>query len=54
MDSREVKLDLLRETRGDERYIITDSNNPLGALQDKQGSHHWEGMCSSGHLIFLC
>ncbi|KAF8913768.1 spermine/spermidine synthase [Gymnopilus junonius] len=41
MEAREVDLKTIRDTRGDDRYILTDSHNPLGALQKKQGNHHW-------------
>ncbi|PPQ63423.1 hypothetical protein CVT24_004933 [Panaeolus cyanescens] len=46
LNDREVNLSLIRETPGDERYIITDNNNPLGPLQEQQGAHHWEGESS--------
>ncbi|KAF8969500.1 spermidine synthase [Flammula alnicola] len=41
LDSREVNLDLIRDASGDDRHILTDQNNPLGALQERQGAHHW-------------
>jgi len=41
MEAREIDLGTIRDTRGDSRYILTDKHNPLGALQEKQGNHHW-------------
>jgi len=41
LDIREINLDTVRSTPGDDRYILTDHHNPLGALQEKQGDHHW-------------
>ncbi|KAF9481168.1 spermidine synthase [Pholiota conissans] len=41
IESREINLDLIREVGGDDQYVLTDENNPLGALQEKQGAHHW-------------
>jgi len=42
--TREINLSSIRDAPGSNRYILTDKNNPLGILQDKQGSHHWQVM----------
>jgi hypothetical protein len=41
---REIDLDFIRSTPGDDQRILTDQHNPLGALEEKQGNHHWLGM----------
>lgn len=43
LGNREVNLDWIRTVRADDRYILTDANNTLGALQSAQGTHHWSG-----------
>jgi len=42
LESREVNLDVIRTTADDEKYVLTDVNNTLGSLQNKQGAHHWK------------
>ncbi|RXW21959.1 hypothetical protein EST38_g3914 [Candolleomyces aberdarensis] len=42
LDTREVDLSIVRDHAGG--HILTDTNNPLGPLQEKQGGHHWEVM----------
>ena len=59
MESREVNLDVIRTTADDENYVLTDENNSLGSLQNKQSSHHWKRenrfFFEFLHLIvFLC
>jgi hypothetical protein len=41
LDTREVDLSVVRDHAGG--HVLTDTNNPLGPLQEKQGGHHWEG-----------
>ncbi|KAJ6538540.1 spermidine synthase [Mycena vulgaris] len=43
LPSREVPFELLTGELED-RFILTDSHNPLGKLQDAQGHHHWSLM----------
>ncbi|KAJ7228376.1 spermidine synthase [Mycena pura] len=43
LPSREVAFELLTGQL-DDRFILTDSNNPLGKLQDALGHHHWSLM----------
>ena len=47
LESREINVESLRAAPEDQRYILTDENNRLGALQHKQGTHHWKGTCPS-------
>ena len=43
LESREVNLDMIRSNTADnEKYVLTDVNNVLGSLQNKQGAHHWK------------
>ncbi|KAG5648859.1 hypothetical protein DXG03_000208 [Asterophora parasitica] len=45
--TREVNLDLIRDSlNGEEnnKYTLTDDNNPLGKFQDEQAFHHWKLM----------
>ncbi|KAF5333504.1 hypothetical protein D9611_002580 [Ephemerocybe angulata] len=42
LESREIDLNIIRDDTG--AHVLTDTNNPLGPLQDKQGGHHWEVM----------
>jgi hypothetical protein len=32
---------MIRATANDEKYVLTDANNALGTLQNKQGDLHW-------------
>lgn len=41
LDMREINLDTIRSAPGDDRHILRDHRNPLGALQEKQSNHHW-------------
>ncbi|KAJ6539617.1 spermine/spermidine synthase [Mycena capillaripes] len=43
LPNREVPLELLTGQLED-RFILTDTHNPLGKLQDAQGHHHWSLM----------
>ncbi|KAJ7811131.1 spermidine synthase [Mycena olivaceomarginata] len=43
LPKREVALDLLTGQLED-AFILTDTHNPLGKLQDAQGHHHWSLM----------
>ena len=47
LGNREVNLDWIRDVRADDRYVLTDANNTLGALQSAQGAHHWSGKSST-------
>jgi hypothetical protein len=38
---REINLETIRSATGDDQHILRDHRNPLGALQEKQGGHHW-------------
>jgi hypothetical protein len=38
---REINLETIRSAPGDDQHILRDHRNPLGALQEKQGYHHW-------------
>ena len=38
---REINLETIRSAPGDDRHILKDHRNPLGALQEEQGSNHW-------------
>lgn len=51
MESRELNLDLIRGPQGSDQDILTDEHNSLGALQEKQGAHHWLG---KPLFSFLC
>ncbi|KAF7352559.1 Spermidine synthase [Mycena venus] len=43
LPKREVALELLTG-QPEDRFILTDTHNPLGKLQDAQGHHHWSLM----------
>jgi len=55
LPEREINLDAIRDKNADEP-VLSDNNNPLGALQAAQGPHHWQGRpCAYGsdlRLIF--
>ena len=51
LSEREINLDAIRDKSADEP-ILTDNNNPLGALQAAQGPHHWQGGSLSIPLLF--
>ena len=38
----EINLASIREPNA--KYILTDKNNSLGKLQERQGAYHWQGM----------
>ncbi|KAF8165481.1 spermidine synthase [Crassisporium funariophilum] len=42
--TREVNLSAIRQDPENDRWVLTDQHNPLGALQEKQGNHHWQVM----------
>ncbi|KAG7449478.1 spermidine synthase [Guyanagaster necrorhizus] len=44
LNAREINLNAVKEgitAEEEEKYILTDENNPLGRLQDAQGHYHW-------------
>ena len=45
MHDRELRLELIRATDS-KKYILTDTHNSLGKLQEQESLHHW----SSAHL----
>lgn len=49
VEDREIDLKAIKDDTGSK--VLTDSNNPLGPLQDAQGGHHWEGLSFRASLF---